>query len=271
MTTEESPRPLESFSDENREIVALLREGDDEVRIEALETFGEVDDELAEELLRILQSDASEEIRAAAAISLGPTLEIVGTDLSDDGRVGEFFGDSPLSQQVYDRVVETFKRVCLDEGQPTLVRRRVFEAAVRSPKRWQEGVIRSAWAGDDPDWRLTAVFAMGYVTRVDHTSEIEAAFGSDSQELQLEAIRAGGLRGVESLLPEVTAIAADESARPELRYAAVEALGYLGDEETLELLTDLTESDDELLAALAAEALQLAMVDFEDLELDEEE
>lgn len=271
MSSPQDLKPLESFSEENRTIVAALRGGDDEERIGILDDVGEADDELAEELLRLLEQDPSDEVRAAAAIALGPTLEIMDAEIDDQGRVESGFGMVPISQRVYDRVVETLRRVCLDRAQPALVRRRAFEAAVRSPKRWQVEVIRSAWAGDDPDWRLTAVFGMGYVIQADFSAEIETAFGSDSQDLQGEAIRAAGLRGLESLLPEVTAIAADEGAAPELRYAAVEALGYLGDEDTVELLHELTESEDELLAAIAEEAVQLASLDIEGFGFDEEE
>lgn len=262
-------KPLESFSDENREVVEILRVGTDEDRLEVLEECGEVDDELAAELLRFLESDAPDEGRAAAAIALGPTLEMMDTELDEQGRVENAFGMAPLSQRVYDLVVETLRRVCLDQAEPVLVRRRAFEAAVRSPKDWQVDVIRSAWAGDDADWRLTAVFGMGYVIQADFAAEIEAAFKSDSQELQGEAIRAAGLRELESLLPEVTAIAADRDAAPELRYAAVEALGHLGDEDTVELLHELAESDDEILAGIAEEALQWASLEMEVDDLDD--
>jgi len=267
----ESIKPLESFSEDNREVVEILRGSEDEDRLEVLEECGEVDDELAEELLRLIESDAPDEIRAAAAIALGPTLEMMDTELDDQGRVEDSFGMAPLSQRVYDLVVETLRRVCLDQAEPVLVRRRVLEAAVRSPKDWQVDVIRSAWAGDDADWRLTAVFGMGYVTQADFAAEIEAAFNSESQELQGEAIRAAGLRELASFLPEVTAIAADEGAAPELRYAAVEALGYLGDEDTVELLHDLTESDDEVLAEIAEEALQWATLEMQVDDLDDED
>jgi HEAT repeat protein len=271
MKNHQSGKPLASFSEENREVVEILRGEDDEERLDILEECGEVDDELAEELLRLLEADTSDEVRAAAAIALGPTLEIMDTELDDKGRVEDSLGMAPLSQRVYDLVVETLRRVTVDQSEPALVRRRAFEAAVRSPKSWQVEVIRSAWAGDDPDWRLTAVFGMGYVVEADFSAEIEAAFSSDSVELQGEAIRAAGLRELASFLPDVTAIAADESAPPELRYAAVEALGYLGDDDSVELLHELAESDDEALAAVAEEALQWASLDMDDADLDDEE
>lgn len=271
MSSNHEIKPIESFSEENREVVEALRGGDEEARLDVLEEVGEADDELALELLRLLESDAPEELRAAVAIALGPTLEIMDTEVNDEGRIENPSGMAPLSQEVYDRVTDTLRRVCLDEGQPVLLRRRALEAAVRSPKRWQEEVIRSAWAGTDPDWRLTAVFGMGYLMQADFTAEVETAFASDSVDLKGEAIRAAGLRGLEALLPEVTAIAGDADAEPELRYAAVEALGYLGDEDSVELLHELAESDDEMLASLAEEALQWASLDMDDADLDDED
>jgi HEAT repeat protein len=271
MSDPEALRPVASFSEENREVVAVLRGDDDDSRLDELYALGEVDDELADELLRLLASDVPERVRGAAAIALGPSLETCDNELDDDGRleVGPL-STSPLSQAGYDRVVRGLQRAYQDPALPALVRRRALEAAVRSPQEWQEGAVRAAWAGSDPAWRLTAVFCMGYLYRTDFAAEIAAAFRSPAEEMRREAMLAAGRRCLEELLPEVTLIARDPKAPEDLRYAAVEAIGELGGEEDVELLEELTKTANQELVDVAWEALEALQMKLELEDLDDE-
>jgi HEAT repeat protein len=270
--------PLDRFSPEDRDLVTALRSADDEARVELLYSLEELDDELAGEILRLLDSDSADDVRGAAAIALGPSLEMCDWELDDDGKFEhdpDGISCAPLSQAVYDRALATLERLHTDTETPTLVRRRALEAAVRSPKEWQLAAIREAWSSADPDWRTTALFCMGYYHPVDFSQEISTAFHSGPEEHQREAILAAGERGLEKLLPEVVAIASNPGGPLELRYAAVEALGHLGGEEELDLLEKLSRSHDETMAEIAEEAREQVNTTLEvaamEEELDEEE
>ena len=272
MTNPDSLRPLESFSEDNQETVDGLRDPKPETRLATLYDLGEADDELVDEILRVFLDDSSEEVRGAAAIALGPTLELCDWELDEEGRLNddELYG-APLSQAAYDRATGTLKRVATDPAQPKLVRRRALEAAVRSTKPWQEAATREAWAADDEAWRATALFCMGYLHRVDFASEIEDALGSDSLELAREAILAAGQRDMGHLLPRIMTVAADRDAQAELRYAAVEALGSLGGDDAQSLLESLTSSRDTTMAELAEVALENLRISRSVDELDDDQ
>ncbi len=89
---------IESFSEDNRMLIADLRDPDADVRLATL--FGisaEVDDELAGELERMLLEDESEGVRAQVPITFGPVLEMCYFELDDEGRLlcFECLGETP--------------------------------------------------------------------------------------------------------------------------------------------------------------------------------
>ena len=112
-----SMRDLEDFLEVNQTLVIALRHPDAAVRIQALDwAVDEVDDELAEELLRLLYEDPSEDVRARVPIALGPTLELCDEELDENGYLASWGcpNEAPLSQVVYDRLVATLRRPYLD-------------------------------------------------------------------------------------------------------------------------------------------------------------
>ncbi len=238
------------------EILAILRSADDERRLEVLGDMSEVEDELALELLGLVVSQEPEEVRAAAAIALGPTLAACDLELEDDGllTVGEY--GAPLTQATYDRVVEGLERVYRDPAAPTLVRRRALEAAVRSPREWQAAAIRAAWAGQDPAWRLTAVFCMGEYHLVDFSTEVRAALLSNETELRGEAMLAAGHLGLEGVVEVAEAVALDENEPTDLRLAAMASLAFTGSPDAEPPLLRLVEHRDRGLAEAAESALE---------------
>lgn len=220
----------------------------------AAEMAGELvvmDDEMAASLLALLRrAELSDEIRGAAALALGPCLEecdTVGFDEPDE---------TAISEQTFERVLETLRELYHDEAQPTEVRRRALEASVRAPQDWHPDAVRAAHGSGDPDWRLTALFCMEYIRGFE--PEILAALDSDSEEQLYHAICAAGAWEVDKAWKPVRAVAIDDSADPELRIAAIEALVGIRPAEAGEVLADLVDDDDEDVADAAAEAMALA-------------
>ncbi|MFC1735770.1 hypothetical protein ACFL1X_06610 [Candidatus Hydrogenedentota bacterium] len=149
-----------------------------------------INDELVDALLSILQSNGEPELlRGMAAIALGPVLdtgdiELMGMDEFDEP------DDVPISLQTFKMIQATFHKLYTEAAVPEEVRRRILEASVRAPQDWHKGAIRAAYASDDEDWKLTAVFGMNYIRGFDE--QIRESLDSDNSDIRYEAERAAG-------------------------------------------------------------------------------
>ena len=244
---------------------ALRDEGLDPVRrriaAELAGDFTVVNDELFEALLDLLNDPVQpDEVRAAAATALGPALE--------DAHLDEFeFADEvPISEAMYDRTRAALRRLFADEALPTLVRRRVFEAAVRAPEEWQRQVIRDAWSDPDPQWKATAVVGMEHVGGFE--DEILQALDSTDEEVVRRAILAAGAWEIDAAWPTVEEILAAGTGDTALLLAAVDASVTIRPEDAAPYLAELLDHDDEEVREVAMEALYMAEA-LDDLDLDE--
>ena len=230
------------------------RQADEADRLMAAELAGDcvvVNDELATALLAIVaDSSEAEEIRAIAAISLGPALEHADVDEFDDP------DDTLISEIMFRRIKKSLRSMYADSDVPKLVRRRILEASVRALQEWHADAIRSAWYSEEEEWKLTAVFGMEYVRGFD--DQILEALGSDNPEIELEAVGAAGAWELAAALPHVKALLESRDTGKLLLLAAIEAASYLAPEDTPMLLAGFTDSDDEDIADAAHEALALA-------------
>jgi hypothetical protein len=229
-----------------------------------------INDELAEVLLAILgNSREAEDLRAGAAISLGPVLEHAFVFEFDDP------DEVPITEQTFLRIQESLRKLYLDAGVPKLVRRRVLEGAVRAPQDWHQDAIRAAYTSGDEEWQLTAVFAMRWVKGFDE--QIMEALESDDEEVFYQAICAAGSAELEPAWPYVSEIIELEREDKELLLAAIEAVPCIRPQAAAEMLMALTTSDDEDIVMAAHEAmvmangLMLADSDFDDEEWEDED
>ena len=220
--------------------------------------FTVINDALAAALLSILGSAAEpEELRARAAISLGPAIEQADIEEFDDPDA------VPISQKMFRAIKQSLRKLFLDSGVPEFVRRSILEAAVRAPQDWHTGAIRSAWSNPDPEWKRTAVSCMGHVRGFDQ--QILEALENSDPGIHYQAVRAAGTWEVEAAWPHVAALATSDTNKP-LRLAAIEALGTLCPLDSVEVLANLADSEDEDVAETASEAMSMAegMLDDED-------
>ena len=236
--------------------LAILRDpkADPADRLLAAELAGDftvINDALADTLLSILGNAAEpEELRARAVISLGPALEQADIDEFDDPE------SVPISEKMFRRIRPTLRKLFFDTGVPNKVRRSILEAAVRAPEDWHAGAIRSAWANADRDWKLTAAFCMGHVRGFD--KQILEALENADAGIHYQAVRAAGTWEVDAAWPHVAALATSEHTNKDLRLAAIDALGTIRPDESMDILGDLSDSEDEDIAEAAGEALSMA-------------
>ena len=213
--------------------------------------FTVINDALAGALLSILGSAAEPaELRARAAISLGPALEQADIDEFDDPDA------SPIGQKMFRAIQQSLRKLYLDSGVPELVRRSILEAAVRAPQDWHTGAIRSAWSNPGRKWKLTAVFGMSHVRGFDQ--QILEALESADPGIHCHAVRAASTWEVDAAWPHVAALATSADTNKPLRLAAIEALGTICPLDSVTILANLTDSEDEDIAEAAGEAMSMA-------------
>ena len=252
-----------------RVLLAILRDGraDASDRLLAAELAGDftvISDELADALLSIVQQgDESEQLRTEAVLSLGPALEYMDEDLFDDS------DEVTISEGMFRRIQDSLRRLYMDAGVPKEVRRRILETSVRAPQDWHRDVVRAAYVSDKEDWKLTAVFCMGFVDGFD--DQILEALGSKNPDIHYEAVRAAGNWGLDGAWPHIAAvIAAGESDKP-LLLAAIEAATYIRPQEAVAILRDLMDSDDEDIVEAVYEAMAMAELPLDDEYFDEDD
>lgn len=228
-------------------------------RLIAAELSGELvvmNDDLADALLAIVRSDdESEELRATAAIGLGPILEQGDIELLDNDE----FDDPesvPISLDKFRNIQDSLHKLYLDEGNPKEVRRRVLEGSVRSPQEWHLSATKVAYSSGDKDWVLTAVFAMGYIRGLD--DQILEAMESRDPEIHFQAIRAAGHWELDAAWSHVVQLVENPGTPKPLLLAAIEAVGNIRPMEAGEILVDLTDSRDEEIADAADAAIAMA-------------
>lgn len=252
---------LDSFDEASRPFVSALREGNPEARAAALEEIASiVDDALARELLRFARDPEREDWeRGRALIVLGPALEETGYEEEEDGSLAppvgpEEWWETPLSEAAYREVHDELRRIYHDAAQPKLVRRRALEAAVRAPRDWHRDAVATAWRSGDDEWRLTAIFAMGFLPGF--AEEIEEAFRGDDPVIRREAIAAVGRSELGHLVPELIDLATDTEADREDRIGAIEALEELQSADAMDALEELLDDDDDEVSQVAEAALE---------------
>jgi hypothetical protein len=243
----------EDAGDLLREIL-IDKEASASDRLIAAELVGDsmvMNDELADALLAIAGSgDEPDELRAKAAISLGPALEQADLDGFEDP------DDVPITEQTFHNIQDSLHKLYLDESNSKEVRRGILEAAVRAPQDWQTSAINAAYSGGDKDWMLTAVFAMRWIPGFD--DQILEALESPDPEIHIQAVYAAGARELAAAWRHVVALVEDPATPKPLLIAAIEAVGYIRPQEAGEILADLADSRDEEIAEAASDAISMA-------------
>jgi hypothetical protein len=237
-------------------------------RLIAAELVGDstvINDELADALLMVVCSaDEPDELRARAAISLGPVLEQADTDGFEDPDDAP-----PITERAFRNIQSTLKKLYLDNRTPKEVRRRILEASVRAPETWHQNAIKDAYSSGDKEWILTAVFSMRWVRGFD--DQILLALKSDDPEIHLEAVIAAGNWELDGAWSHMVELINDAHTPKPLLLAAIGAVGSIRPAEAGEILVDLADSDDEEIAEAADEAMAEAEIASGEEDDDEED
>jgi hypothetical protein len=253
--------------------ILVDRQASESDRLIAADLAGDLvvmNDDLANALLAIVRSGIEPpELRAKAAISLGPVLEqtdISGFDDPDDV--------PPVTERTFRNIQDSLQKLYADESIPKQVRRRILEASVRAGETWHQDAIRAAYSSGDRDWMLTAVFSMRWIRGFD--DQILEALNSADPEIHYEAVNAAGNWALDGARSHIVALVNDAGTPKPLLLAAIEAVASIRPAEAGTVLLALAESEDEDIAEAANEAIEMAeaaseLEDEEDEEDDEED
>ncbi len=215
--------------------VFALDDNEAGVRTAALRYLWETEDErLIPRLLNLLEQDPDEQVRAAAASTLGRFI---------------YLGELEEIPQEALRLVEEKLLNAASNSQSPLIRRRAVESLGYSSRNEVKNLIMSAYNQDDPDWQSTALFAMGRSASEEYIPAVVDQLDNPNPDIQFEAVRAAGeLSASEAREPLLEML--DESSDDEdLRMAIIWSLSQIGGEdvrEKLEAMLSETEDSDEL-------------------------
>jgi hypothetical protein len=231
--------------------ILIDRRANESDRLVAAELAGDltvINDDLAHTLLTVVCSaDEPDQLRARAAISLGPVLEQADTDGFEDP------DDVPITEHTFRNILDSMEKLYLDNSVPKEVRRRILEASVRAPETWHQDAIRNAYSSGDKEWMLTAVFSMRWVRGFD--DEILLALKSADPEIHYEAVNAAGNWELDAAWSHIVELVDDAHTPKPLLLAAIGAVSSIRPAEAREILADLADSDDEEIAEAANEAM----------------
>jgi len=223
-------------------------------RLVAAELAGDftvINNDLADLLLTIAgDADEPEQLRARAAISLGPALEQADIDGFDDP------DDVPITEGTFHNIQDSLEKVYRDKSTPKEVRRRILEASVRAPQTWHQDAIRHAYSSGNKEWVLTAVFSMRWVRGFD--DQILEALNSENPEINYQAVIAAGNWELDRAWPHIVELVNDADSSKPLLLAAIGALSSIRPAEAPDILEDLAESDDEEIVEAVSEAMAAA-------------
>ena len=189
--------------------------------------------------LNMLVSDSDPEVRAEAAAAMGGFVymgeieEIPGKDL---------------------RHIEDCLLRLIDGTDDKHVRRRALEALGFSSRDEVNPLIETAYAQKDPDWQVSALFAMGRSADARWKSQVLARLDDSRPAVRAEAVVAAGELELKEATKPLLKMLRDED--DDVRAAAIWSLSQIGGErvaEALDAMLENTEDDDE--AELLEDAL----------------
>jgi len=219
----------------------MLKDPDPEVRKLAVEGLWEDEDPaLIKPFIRLLQTDESESVRAAAAISLGKYIYLREIEELDPGR---------------GNLVEEALLACIRSGsESTAVRRRAVEAISYACSAEVESIIEEAYYAPEWEMKVSAVFSMGRNSSPRWEEYVIRELYSPSPELRYEAAIASGEMELRSAVDRLMELALD-SSDSEVRDAAIWALGKIPVARIRRFLATLLESDNEDVRDAASDAI----------------
>lgn len=217
-----------------------LKDPDSEIRRLAIEGLWENEEAvLIEPLINLLENDASEKVRAAAAVAMGKF-----ATLAEFGK---------LRDEQITRVRESLLTSLNNKYNPPEVRRRLLEAAAPLNLPEVKKAINDAYHSPDAIFRISAVYAMGKSCDPAWLPILMEELSNADAEVRYEAAGACGELEEEAAVPTLINLVSDSDA--DVQMAAIQALGKIGNMQARQYLQQCLESDNQLVRQTAEQVL----------------
>jgi len=219
-----------------------LRDTDEEVRSQAIEGLWENEEtSLIDPLIALLEQDESEKVQAAAAKALGKFAVLAELD--------------KLRPENVDKVRETLLGAIEDSNKSEEVIRRAIEAAAPLNLPDVKEAIKNAWESNNPGFKISAVYAMGKSCDTSWMPVLLRELENEDVEIRYEAAGACGELECEEAVPSLITLAKyDDDV--EVRMAAIQALGKIGNVQAREYLEQCLKNTSIAVREAAQEAIQ---------------
>jgi HEAT repeat protein len=211
-----------------------------EVRARALEGLWECDDRiLVTPLVTLLREDPSDNVRAAAAMTLGKFVVLAQSGMLLYKDAGKISG--ALLQTIRD------SEECRD------VRRRAIEAIAPFDTTEVHQIIKEAYNSDQIEMTYSAVYAMGRSCDSRWLPIILQELRNTDPAMRYEAANACGEMEEEDAVPHLIPLFQDEDLQAQT--SAISAVGNIGGSLSKRALLSCLKSSDDLIIEAAQEAL----------------
>lgn len=221
---------------------SLLDDSDSQVRAQAIRLLWECEDpKLIPIFLRLLATDPEPATRAAAATALGLFV-----------RIGEFEEiPEALLHQVEDALL-----AAATGGDEAIVRRRAIESLGFSSRPEVPALLETAFSRSDPDWVVSALFAMGRSSDERWQEQVLSGLMNDNMHIRFAAVEAAGELALQAARPILLDILQEEE-EPDILRATIWSLSQIGGEDVREvLITLLDQVEDDEIAEFIEDALE---------------
>jgi HEAT repeat protein len=223
---------LVSFDDLAR---ALLTDSDPNVRVKAIRLLDESEDtKLVPAFLDMLKNDSEANVRMEAANALNLFVDL-----------GEL---EKIPEDTYHEIEDALLTSANSEDD-LRVRRASLESLGYSSRPEVSTLIESTFHREDPNWRASALVAMGRSADERWEENVTDSLVSDDDRVKRAAAEAAGELGLRSARPILLKMLTEEDEAGEVASAAIWSLSQIGGEDVrtyLENLLDQTEDDDQI-------------------------
>ncbi|RME64059.1 MAG: HEAT repeat domain-containing protein, partial [Caldilineae bacterium] len=217
-----------------------LQDTNSQVRRLAIEGLWEdAGEDLIGPFVTLLRNDPVVEVRAAAAAALG--VFVLAGELDE------------LDSAQAMRAEEALLAVLHDETEALEVQCRALESIAFSGEMGVRHLIEDGYYSPYEEMQLSALLAMGRSADTRWRGSVRAELDSPSPTMRAAAARACGELEVRAALPDLLELLLDEE--PEVRLAAIFALGRLGGQDAIDALEAVSAGEDEREAQAALAAL----------------
>jgi HEAT repeat protein len=218
---------LTSFDDLAR---SLLADADPQVRARAIRLLWECDDpKLIPVYLDILNNDEDVDVRAAAANALGQFV---------------YLGELDKIPVETKHEIEGQLLAAATSAKEKLIRQRALESLGYSGREEVVPLIEAAYREKDPDWIVSALFAMGRSSDERWKKQVLSQLHSPNEDIRSEAIHSAGELELESTRLVLLDLLEDEEDL-EVRRELIWALSKIGGEGVRAKLEELFEIEED--------------------------